>query len=116
MKAKQDRWYETSREVRREYNASKKYGLTLAEYDEMVRQPCRLCGSTTKVVVDHDHETGKVRGPLCSHCNTGIGLLQDNPALMRKAAEYVERHGDIRDDAVVTKYTARLPAGFGGVE
>jgi hypothetical protein len=42
--------------------------------------------------IDHDHKSGKVRGLLCSCCNTGIGFLKDDPRIMRKAADYVERH------------------------
>lgn len=59
---------------------------------------------------------GKVRGPLCFFCNTAVGLLQEDPALIRKAAEYIERHGNIRENAIVTKHSAGLPSGFGGME
>lgn len=38
------------------------------------------------------HETGRIRGMLCSPCNTGIGLLRDDPAIIRKAAEYLNAH------------------------
>ena len=39
--------------------------------------------------VDHDHATGRVRGVLCSSCNRGIGYLQENPEILRRAAEYL---------------------------
>lgn len=42
--------------------------------------------------VDHDHTTGKVRGLLCHHCNTALGLFDENPDLMEKAAVYLETH------------------------
>ena len=40
--------------------------------------------------IDHSHQTGRIRGVLCTTCNTGLGCFKDNPRLMRKAIEYVE--------------------------
>ncbi len=42
------------------------------------------------LVVDHCHDTGKVRGLLCHNCNRGIGLLQDDPEIVRIALKYLE--------------------------
>lgn len=39
--------------------------------------------------MDHDHKTGKVRGLLCTPCNTGIGMLQDDPEIVKKALDYL---------------------------
>ena len=39
---------------------------------------------------DHDHRTGEWRGLLCSRCNQAVGLFADNPALLRRAADYLE--------------------------
>ena len=75
------------------------YGLTVEQYDAMLakqRGRCAICGSTepkhTNWSVDHDHVTGQVRGILCSACNTGIGQLQDDPDIVRKALEYIVKH------------------------
>lgn len=78
-----------------------KYGLSPEEYRRMEKEQkglCFLCNqlpdSTRSLAVDHDHETGKVRRLLCNRCNTAIGSLQHSPALLRKAAEYLETdHG-----------------------
>lgn len=40
--------------------------------------------------IDHNHQTGEIRGLLCSPCNRAIGQLQDNPNILRKAANYLE--------------------------
>jgi len=55
---------------------------------------CKICGTSPeenkRLYVDHCHETGKIRGLLCDKCNRGIGFFRDNPAFLRKAAEYLE--------------------------
>ena len=66
---------------------------------------CPICGTTKDKglpnprhrgwVIDHCHTTEKFRAWLCSNCNTGIGLLKDNPKLVRKAAEYLEYHNKV---------------------
>lgn len=80
------------------YQARRFYGLTLEEAREYWHaDSCAICGSTDpkdrrkKFHIDHCHKTGKVRGALCSNCNLGLGSLQDNPELLRKAALYLER-------------------------
>ena len=42
-------------------------------------------------VLDHCHHTGKFRGWICHHCNTGIGALKDDPVRVKKALEYLNR-------------------------
>ena len=51
---------------------------------------CVICGIETSPVVDHDHQTGYVRGGLCSNCNLGLGHFKDSPELLRLAALYLE--------------------------
>ena len=73
------------------------YGLTESGYDALFLSQngaCAVCERPLKRLdsdtnVDHDHKTGLVRGLLCRSCNVGIGHLQDDPVLLRKAAEYV---------------------------
>ncbi len=75
------------------------YGLTLADYDEMVKKLnglCPICGSPPQqsFSLDHDHLTGKFRGLLCSFCNTALGLLRDNKNIMARAIAYLEKFED----------------------
>jgi hypothetical protein len=53
---------------------------------------CEICGSGKRLCLDHDHITGAFRGWLCATCNSAIGMLRDDPVLIRRAADYVEAH------------------------
>ena len=76
------------------------YGITeaqiLALYVEQGGK-CAICLSVMQMTghsgahIDHDHETGLVRGLLCRRCNTGLGLFGDNPSTLTAAADYLEK-------------------------
>lgn len=69
-----------------------KYGMTSAEVEAMRGAQggvCAICRSASAVNVDHDHETGKVRGMLCFSCNAALGHFRDDPAVLRRAARYL---------------------------
>lgn len=54
---------------------------------------CELCGQPSKKICwDHNHDTGHFRGWLCAPCNYILGRVKDDPILLRKMAEYLERH------------------------
>ncbi len=91
---------ETSRRVRE--HRLRQFGLTMPDLEKMLEAQaglCWICGSIlvigskgkTRCCVDHDHETGKVRGLLCAVCNLGIGYLGDSPERMVRASEYLAR-------------------------
>jgi hypothetical protein len=80
----------------------KNYGITIEEYCYLLEsqgRKCAICGmsdiSNCKLfpVVDHCHTNNHVRGLLCANCNRGLGMFKDSPALLRKAAKYVEKNG-----------------------
>ncbi|MGW4225581.1 endonuclease VII domain-containing protein [Streptomyces bauhiniae] len=71
----------------------RQYGITEAERDAMIasqRGLCVICLDAPAVHVDHCHKTGRVRGVLCFNCNSGLGLLRDDPDTARRAAAYLE--------------------------
>ena len=53
---------------------------------------CEVCGTPGKTRFDHCHLTGHFRGWLCNRCNLSLGRLDDDPELLRKLADYLERH------------------------
>jgi hypothetical protein len=77
----------------RDWYLRSKYGLTQAAFEAMLAEQdglCAICSlpmSTPKI--DHDHSTGRVRGLLCSPCNTGIGHLKDSPEVLFAAYQYL---------------------------
>jgi formate dehydrogenase maturation protein FdhE len=57
--------------------------------------PCESCGRSDdkgRYVLDHNHQTGAVRGELCSNCNTALGMLNDNPVKINQLANYLATH------------------------
>jgi hypothetical protein len=98
-------WKEANPDKVKNQHLLKKFGITLEQFNEMLAKQngvCAICekpetlihpksGKIQDLCVDHDHETGKVRGLLCTCCNKAIGLLNDSKELVEKAAKYLER-------------------------
>jgi len=84
-----------------EYDLQIHSGISLEEYYGMLERQnggCAICGrketikkngKPMRLSIDHDHETGRIRGLLCSGCNKGIGHLQDSPDILTKAIDYL---------------------------
>jgi hypothetical protein len=64
-----------------------KYGISKSEIGY---NHCVICGNTNKLCIDHNHITGKFRALLCSKCNTGIGMFNENINTMTNAIEYLK--------------------------
>jgi hypothetical protein len=73
----------------RQYKPTKRQ---LAELRVAQGDRCAICGEASPQHLDHDHATGTTRQFLCQRCNQGLGLLRDDPIVLRAAAEYVEEH------------------------
>ena len=80
------------------------YNITETEYLQLKlkhNNRCAICASegffigknnhTEKLVVDHDHETGAVRGILCHNCNRALGLFKDNVSFLQTAIKYLDK-------------------------
>lgn len=104
------RWQQENKDhlhaYRREYRKGRKaedrdahlrrtFGITQADYDELLARQgggCGICGKPPGKIslhVDHDHETGEIRGLLCVGCNNALGQFHDDPDLLALAADYV---------------------------
>jgi len=87
----------------REYDLMYEFGITLDAYNILLEAQNNVCAICKKpptnkhkydkiLYVDHDHKTGKVRGLLCSSCNTLLGFAKDKASLLREAAIYLEKY------------------------
>ncbi len=82
----------------------KRHGMTEAQFFTMwyaQEGRCVICRknlvmqgtSQTSAVIDHNHKTGEIRGILCSGCNRGLGYLNDDPTVLKRAMEYLKDNG-----------------------
>jgi hypothetical protein len=79
------------------------FGISLEKYSQMLEAQIGLCaickqpethkrdGKVKALAVDHHHGTGKIRGLLCSDCNTGIGKLKDDVNVLSNAIDYLRK-------------------------
>lgn len=99
-------WQKTNPERNRALRAKSalrtRNGLEQDEYQSLLIQQgkgCAICGirdpgharRSRRFDVDHCHRTGRIRGLLCQACNMGMGQFGDDPARLRRAAEYLEQ-------------------------
>lgn len=79
----------------------RRFGIDLDTYNEMLKKQdykCLICGATEshgghRLAVDHDHETGQIRGLLCKSCNVGLGNFYDSTEKLLKAVDYLKTFG-----------------------
>ena len=77
-----------------------KYGLTIEQFEEMLKaqdSKCAICGEvqeSEKFHIDHNHDTGAVRALLCKGCNQGLGLFREDSRRLLEAVNYLERHNN----------------------
>lgn len=103
IKQRQTDYYQQNKEKviakTRDYALRQKYGIGVEGYEILLASQggkCAICDAESgcsgknNLYVDHRHKTGNVRGLLCQKCNSAIGLMDDDPTLLRKATKYLE--------------------------
>jgi hypothetical protein len=85
---------ETKERVKNRYMINR-YGINLDRYNELLLEQggvCAVChiDKAERLHVDHDHNTGVVRGLLCGSCNRAIGLMKDDTDILNSAIEYLK--------------------------
>ena len=91
---------EAARAVK-DYNLKRTYNISLNEWEDLFRKQsfkCAICrsdkniGNSGDFHTDHCHKTMKVRGILCSRCNTAIGAFEENIEYLKNAISYLEAY------------------------
>lgn len=90
---------EVVRQAQLKHTLNSVYGITIEEHNELYHKQegrCAICGKhqsecNKRLAIDHDHNTGEVRGLLCSHCNQGLGHFKDNTELLVNAIQYLQK-------------------------
>lgn len=93
------------RECRSAYRSETRRGLyrsmisdeKLKDIIETIKE-CVICGDPVELVVDHCHNTNKVRGMLCGSCNLGLGKFKDDPQLLEFARIYLLANSSKEED------------------
>ncbi len=124
-------YYEKARQEREQFYAGgaksrlaerelAKYGLTVEAFREMEKRQCGKCAvchrtpeevdghRSRRLYVDHCHDTGAIRGLLCSRCNTAIGYFEHCPERLMSAAHYLQQFGASQDAEEQNAQSVRL--------
>jgi hypothetical protein len=94
------KWRLQHPQARRTEHLKKSFGLTVKAYDILFAAQngaCAVCQRApcgTRLAVDHNHSTNKIRGLLCLACNTAIGSLNEDTARLARAIDYLNRYGN----------------------
>jgi hypothetical protein len=100
----QKQYREENRKALSDGERKRRFGITPERYSELLKSQngvCAICnqpeiatrlGKVKALAVDHCHKSGKIRGLLCSDCNTGIGKLKDDPKVLLAAIQYLTYH------------------------
>ena len=88
-------WVERQKAYQRDYALRRRYGITMDDYlaaEHAQDGRCAICGvdGGGALCVDHDHDSGNVRGLLCNECNSAIGLLKEDVDVLDSAIRYLE--------------------------
>jgi len=105
--------YQANRERYAMLAAARRRNISLSYYESLIESQnnlCAICGNEetrissrsneiTRLCIDHDHASGKVRALLCANCNSGIGKFKDDIQILQSAIEYLKKHKDNPDGA-----------------
>ena len=86
----------------RKNHLKRNYNLTIKEYNKILKKQggvCAICrnkGNGKALSVDHNHQTGKIRGLICSSCNLTLGYAKENVDRLENCIEYLNFYREVR--------------------
>lgn len=104
FRAWRERNVDLSRAKWRDQQMRSVWGIGVAEYNALHEAQggvCAIClepetskhrGRVRRLAIDHDHETGRIRGLLCTQCNTALGKFRDSESRLLRAVAYLRQH------------------------
>ena len=102
---------EKIKEYQRKHRLKSFYGISIESYKELLLRQNGVCGICSNgpecqkhpLSVDHDHITGRIRGILCSNCNSALGLMKENIENLKLAIKYLEE----KNNGMANKFTTQ---------
>ena len=100
VKKSHAKYYKSHKKEVKNSMLKSRYGITIDDYNNMFKEQngkCAICdihqvALNKSFCIDHNHETGEVRGLLCSRCNYGLGFFDDSSKNMKSAIRYLKKH------------------------
>lgn len=95
-KTSRENWHKKTPVEKYAVNLKRFFKMSIEDYKHLYiaqNGKCGICQTSEEMfslVVDHDHQTNKIRGLLCSKCNSAIGMLGDSAETVRRAVDYLE--------------------------
>jgi len=96
---KKQSYYEKHKQNWLKYTLRNKFDISVEDYDRMLKEQngvCAICGQPEssdrqRLSVDHNHETGEIRGLLCQKCNTMVGMSLEKVSILESAIRFLQR-------------------------
>ena len=113
IRAKAKVYYQNNPHKKKEQVLRYKYGISLEDWQTMFDNQngcCAICGKKTdKLVVEHNHDNGKVRGLLCNKCNSALGFVFEDKNILENMKSYLQALFTPEADTAEGKLPAPAP-------
>lgn len=114
--ARKRKYFETNRDLIALRKRCNRYGINVEIFQIMLHKQggkCKICldqfGNSRAIKVDHNHVTGKVRGLLCTRCNTALGMAMESEFILARLVAYLRWSESVTPDVWQRAHFSDLP-------